>query len=167
MKSWITRFRISAALDADQQPSAGLRRWPGASADLRAIEQEMVDLDRALKETAPKAEAPVWLHGSIMQAVRAAQSPVTAERRPNLLRWLPAPALALMLLLATFLAMHRPARTPEQNAQSLAAATSALHFGNQMVQTMPSAMVAPLSDELIRLNRDLGKTAQFLLASLP
>jgi hypothetical protein len=27
--------------------------------------------------------------------------------------------------------------------------------------------VAPLSDELNRLNRDLGKTAQFLLASLP
>ena len=167
MKSWIAKLRISAALDADEQPSARLSRWPGASAELRAIEQEMVALDRALTETAPKAEAPVGLHGSIMQSVRAAQRPTTAPRQPNLLRWLPAPALALILLVAAFLAMHRPARTAEQDAQSLTAATSALHFGNQMVQTMPSAMVAPLSDELNRLNLDLDKTAQFLLASLP
>ena len=167
MKSWIARLRISAALDSDEQPSARLRRWPGASAELRAIEQDMVALDRALKETAPKAEAPVGLHGSIMQAVRAAQRSAIPARQPNLWRWLPAPALALMVLLAAFLAMHRPARTSEQDAQSLAAATSALHFGNQMVQTMPSVMVAPLSDELNRLNLDLDKTAQFLLASLP
>ena len=40
-------------------------------------------------------------------------------------------------------------------------------MGDQMVRTMPSAVVAPLSDELERLNRDLDKTAKFLLASLP
>ena len=167
MKTWISRLRISLALDADEQPSTRWRRWPRASAELRALEEEMVALDRALKETAPKVEAPASLHGSIMQAVRAAERPATPARQPTVLRWLPAPAMALMLILVVLWVMHRPARTPAQDAQTLATATSALHFGNEMVQTMPSAMVAPLSDELDRLNQDLDKTAQFLLASLP
>ena len=33
--------------------------------------------------------------------------------------------------------------------------------------TILTAVVAPLPDELERLNRDLDKTAQFLRASLP
>ncbi len=167
MKSWISRLRISLALDAEERPSTRLPRWPGASAELRALEEEMVALDRALKETAPKAQAPVSLHGSIMQAVRTAQRPAVSARQPILLRWLPAPALALMLVMATLWVMYRPVRTPSQDAQTLATATSPLHLGNEMVQTMPSAMVAPLSDELARLNQDLDKTAQFLLATLP
>jgi len=167
MTSWINRLRISLALDADEQHSPRMWRRPGAPADARAEEEEMVALDRALKETVPIVEAPPWLHGAIMEAVRAARRPARPARRPALLRWLPAPALALMLVVTTVWLMHRPAQTPAQNAQTLATATSPLQFGNQMVQAMPSAMVAPLSDELERLNQDLGKTAQFLLASLP
>jgi hypothetical protein len=167
MKSWIARLRISAALDADQPPSARLRRWPDASVELRAIEQEMVALDRALKETAPRAEAPASLHGSIMQAVRAADRPAAVPRQATVLRWVPVPVFAAMLLLVALWVLHTPVRTPVQNAQPIAAATSALQLGDQMVRTMPSAVVSPLSDELERLNRDLDKTAKFLLASLP
>jgi hypothetical protein len=36
-----------------------------------------------------------------------------------------------------------------------------------MTRAMSAAVVAPLSDELDRLNRDLDHTAQFLLANLP
>ena len=167
MKSWIARLRISAALDADQPPSAWLRRRLNASGEPCGIEQEMMALDRALKETAPRAEAPASLHRSIMQAVRAANCPAAAQRQPNVLRWVPVPVFAAMVLLLVLWVLQSPVRTPVRNAQPLAAATSALKLGDQMVRSMPSAMVAPLSDELDRLNRDLDKTAQFLLASLP
>ena len=166
MKSWIAKLRISMALDADQPPSAWLRRRPSVSAELRGIEQEMMALDRALKETAPRAEAPASLHQSIMQAVRASR-PAAAPRQPSMLRWVPVPVFAVMLVLGVIWVLQSPVRPPAQTAQPLAAATTALHLGNQMVRTMPSAVVAPLSDELERLNQDLDKTAQFLLASLP
>ena len=167
MKSWIAKLRISMALDADQPSSAWLRRRPSASAELRGIEQEMLALDRALKEAAPRAEAPGSLHQSIMQAVRAANRPAAAPRQPSMLRWVPVPVFAVMLVLGVLWVLQSPVRPPAQTAQPLAAATTALNLGNQMVRTMPSAVVAPLSDELERLNRDLDKTAQFLLASLP
>jgi hypothetical protein len=167
MKSWIAKLRISMALDADQPPSAWLRHKPSASAELRGIEQEMMALDRALKETAPRAEAPASLHQSIMQAVRAANRPAAAPRQTSMLRWVPVPVFAVMLVLGVLWVLQSPVRPPAQTAQPLAAATTALHLGDQMVRTVPTAVVAPLSDELERLNRDLDKTAQFLLASLP
>ena len=167
MKSWIARLRISAALDADQPPAAWVHRTPGGSAEVRGVEQEMMALDRALKESAPRTEAPTSLHHSIMQAVRAASRPVAAQRQPPVLRWIPVPVFAGLVLLVILWVLHTPVRSPTQNAQSLAAATSTLQLGDQMVRSMPSAMVAPLSDELDRLNRDLDRTAQFLLASLP
>jgi hypothetical protein len=167
MKAWIAKLRISMALDADQPPSAWLRRKSSASAELRGIEQELMALDRALKETAPRAEAPASLHQSIMQAVRAANRPAAAPRQPNILRWVPVPVFAVMLVIGVLWVMQSPVRPPVQTAQPLAAATTALQLGNQVVRTMPTAVVAPLSDELARLNQDLDKTAQFLLASLP
>jgi hypothetical protein len=167
MKSWMAKLRISMALDSDQPPAAWMRRKPSASAELRGIEEEMVALDRGLKETAPRAEAPASLHQSIMQAVRAANRPVAAPRQPSVLRWVPVPVFAVLLVLVVVWVLQSPVRPPVQTAQPLAAATTALHLGNQVVRTMPTAVVAPLSDELDRLNRDLDKTAQFLLASLP
>ena len=167
MKSWIARLRISAALDAEGQPAAPLRLKPGASAELRAVQQEMVALDALLREAPPRAQVPASLHSSIMQAVRAANHPAAAPRRPELLRWLAAPALAAIILIGAVLVLHRPAQAPEHNAQSLAAATTALQLGNQMVRSGPIAVVAPLSNELDRLNQDLDNTARFLLASLP
>jgi hypothetical protein len=49
----------------------------------------------------------------------------------------------------------------------LATANNALELSEQITQTMPAAVMAPLSDEWQGLNRDLQNTAQFLLASLP
>jgi hypothetical protein len=167
MKLWIARLRTSLALDADQPTSAWLRRWLSASAEVRGMEQEMMALDRALKETAPKTEAPASLHSSIMQAVRAANRPAAAPRPMAVLRWVPVPVFAVVLVLVALWVLQSPVRPPVQTAQPLAAATTALHLGDQVVRTIPSAVVAPLSDELQRLNRDLDKTAQFLLASLP
>ena len=127
----------------------------------------MTALDRALKQTAPKLQAPPSLHRSIMLAVQAAERPVDAPRSWSFLKWLPAPALVVLALLVAWYAQRGPVRPPAPDPQSLAAATTALEMGGQMAQAMPSAVVAPLADELERLNRDLDNTAQFLLASLP
>ena len=167
MKAWLTKLRISAALDAEQQPSTWLRKRLSRPDELSSVEQEMMALDRGLRQTAPRVQAPASLHCAIMQAVRAADRPVTARRVSSLLRWLPAPAFGLVALLAVLWALHSPIRQPAQSAQSLGAATTALQMGDQMVRAVPSAVVAPLSDELERLTLDLDKTAQFLLASVP
>ena len=167
MKLWFTKARISATLDAGKKPSAWLRRSISGSDELRSFEQEMTALDRALKHTVPRPETPPSLHRSIMQAVRAANRPAPARRQLAVLRWLPAPALAVLVLLAIWWVTRGPVRPPVQDTQSLAAATTALDLGSQMAQAVPSAVVAPLSNELEQLNRDLNNTAEFLLASLP
>jgi len=77
-------------------------------------------------------------------------------------------ALALALLCWTIYSPREPQlQRQEADAGSFEAASSALRLGNDMAQIAPTAMVAPLSNELDQLNKDLNKTAEFLLASLP
>jgi len=124
-------------------------------------------LDHALKASVPKVQAPPALHGEIMRAVRATEQSAAVPQGVSLLRWWPAPVLVAAALFVVWQAQRTPVRLPAQDAQSLAEATSALEMGGEMARSAPSAVVALLSDELDRLNRDLDKTAQFLLASLP
>jgi len=168
MRLWFAKVRISAVLDTGKQPSARLRRRVSRSDELRRFEQELTALDRALRRTAPEPKAPASLHCSIMQAVgQAANGPTTAQPEPGILHWAPVPVFALIIVLAAWWVLPSPVRPSAQNTQSIAAVTSALELGGQMARTMPSAVVAPLSVELERLNRDLDNTAQFLLSSLP
>jgi hypothetical protein len=167
MRLWFTKARISAALDAGSKPSAWLRRSISGSDELRGFEQEMTALDRALKQTVPRPETPPSLHRSIMQAVQAANRPAPVRGEFALLRWLPVPALAVLVLLAIWWVARGPVRPAAKDMQSLAAATTALDLGGQIAQDVPAAVVMPLSNELERLNRDLNNTAQFVLASLP
>ena len=167
MKLWFTKIRISATLDAGRKPSAELRRSINGSDELQGFQQEMAELDRALKQTAPRPETPPSLHRSIMHAVRAADRPAPVRRELVVLRWLPVPALAVMVLLAIWWVARGPVQPPVQDTQSLAAATTALDLGGEMARAVPSAVISPLANELEQLNRDLTNTAQFLLASLP
>jgi hypothetical protein len=167
MKLWFTKVRISAALDAGTEPSAWLRRSISGSDEVRGFEQEMAELDRALKQTVLRPETPPSLHGSIMHAVRAAKRPAPARRELAVMRWLPVPALAALVLLAIWWVAYGPVKPPTQDTHSLAAATTALDLGGEMARAVPSVVITPLSNELDRLNRDLNNTAQFLLASLP
>ena len=75
MKFWFTKARISAALDTGKPPSSWLRRRTSKSEELRGFEQDMLALDRALRQSVPKPEVPASLHRSIMQAVQAASQP--------------------------------------------------------------------------------------------
>ncbi|MCX6923428.1 MAG: hypothetical protein NT154_09515 [Verrucomicrobia bacterium] len=167
MKLWFAKMRISAALDTGERPSAKLSQRVSRSPELRGFQQELTTLDRALKQAAPRPEAPAALHRSIMQAVRAAERPVAARREWALLRWAPVPVLAGIVLVALWWGMRNPAGQPTRSTQSLATATAALELGGQIARTAPGAVFAPLTDELARLNRDLDNTAQFLLASVP
>ena len=99
MKAWFARFSISAALDGVQRPAARSQQTTSAADELHDFEQEMTALDRALKRTAPRPEAPASLHGSIMRAVQAARQPVPAERGArDVLRWLGVPVGAALVL---------------------------------------------------------------------
>ena len=168
MKAWFAKIRISAALDGGRRPAAWSRRETDPSDELRGFEQEMTELDHALKQTAPKPHAPPSLHGSIMRAVRAVERPAANARRElAFLRWLPVPVAALLALMVVWHAARGPARLPVQDAQPLAVATTALQVSGEMARAVPSAVVSPLADELKKLNLDLDNTAQFLLASLP
>jgi hypothetical protein len=167
MKSWFTKLRISAALDAGHKLSASLRRNIDSSEQLLGAEQELKALDRALKRAPPRPQAPPGLHRSIMQAVRVADRTQAEPRGVAVLRWVAAPLVVAVVLVVIWQGLRGPIAPPSKGTQSLAAATTALEMGGQLAQAAPSAVVAPLSDELARLNRDLDNTAQFILASLP
>ena len=168
MKTWIAKLKISAALDAGQGPAAGPQRKECVSNGLRGFAREMTALDRALKQSVPKPDAPPSLHSSIMRAVRAAERPAgVSERELTFLRWVPWSVAAVVAVIAMWYVSQGPDRLPGRDAQSLAAATTALEMGGQVARAAPAAGGTPLADELARVNRDLDSTAQFLLASLP
>ena len=101
MTSWFAKFRISAALDGGKALTPSLRQRITTSDDLRRFEESTIALDRGLKETPPTPELPHSLHSSIMRAVREGSRSTVPERRPALLRWLPAPALAALVLVGS------------------------------------------------------------------
>ena len=127
-------------------------------------EGSLAALDAELRATAPRAQAPTSLHRSIMRAVRAADRPSTSTGRLAFLRWMAMPAGAALALLV---AWHSLQQSQTQEKPSLSAAASALEVGGQMARAVPSAVVAPLSQELQGLNQDLDNAAQYLLASMP
>jgi len=164
MKSWFTRFKISAALDTGKVLPPALQRRLQRSEELRHYRAACRALDGTLKDSAPAPAAPVGLHRSIMRAVRKAESSTATQTVPLQLRWLAASVLAVAVLFGAWRIANLPANP---NELTLAAAGTALDLSQQAAQTVPTAVVAPLSDEWQRVNRDLEKTTEFLLASLP
>ena len=133
----------------------------------------MTAVDRALKGTPSKSVAPPSLHSSIMRAVRNADH--QAAEAPSYLslltRLLPVPIGAIALLGVCWLLFEKqappPRALPRAEAQTWSVALSPFEVRDEVARTVPSALIAPLSDELKRINTDLESTAKFLLASLP
>lgn len=165
MKSWLIKFRISAAIDSGKPLPEGLRKAIAQSGELSQFEERTRALDRRLLETRPQPEPLPFLHQAIMRSV--AESSGMGPSRPQRWRlgWLAAPALAALLAVGLWWAF-KPA-SPPPDAQALAAVSSTLETGSEMTRTAAADLLAPLSDELDRVNHDLDHTAQFLLSSVP
>jgi hypothetical protein len=189
MKTWLTKFRISNALNdtnaaRKQEVSRGRQ-----SKEARQFEETMRELDRRLKSAQPAQAPPPGLRDSVLRAVhRAAKtaeplalSQSDGERvafRPGegtargssvwwwrkvAARWLPAPALALLVVGSVWWMLSRP----QPESQPLTTAGAALERSHELAQQAPAAVLAPLSKEMESLNRDFRNAVQFLVASVP
>ncbi len=157
MKTWFAKFRCSCALDE-------ARTTPPAAKKADQFESQLRELDSELRGGVTKAQVPANLHQSIMRSVRAAgrQAPVAAYPSP-----LAFAALAASIVLATAVMYRVGAWDSAPKENSLAVATSTLDSGAQMAREVPATALAPLSDELARLDRDVAHATEFLLGSLP
>jgi hypothetical protein len=120
-------------------------------------------LETELRRSTPNGAVPPDLHDSILGAVRAAAP--SPQREPTRLLWrgLAAPGLALLAVGGLWWALSRPAGP----APPLLAAARTLEEGQALPQTVSAAMLAPLSQEMEFVDRDLRNTVEFLLASVP
>ena len=171
MKTWLTKFRISNALDNRKSLPPAVERAVAQSEELRCFAEIAADLDQALKNSRPEPETSASLHAAIMRAVRAAEPEPAYDWQKIWPRLIPAAALALLVLLGIFGASdysRQPAAILQPaELSSLAVASSVLETGGQLIHEMPDAALSPLNEEMQRLNRDLDGAKNFLLASLP
>ena len=131
-------------------------------------------LETALRDSAPGSEFPPELHDSIMNAVHAAHraestSVLGVEMFQRLIKvsWLPVTGFAGLVLLGVVLTIqNRPVATV-QNPQPLSEISKAFATSQELVDSLPTVAIGPLSEELDKVNRDLDRTAEFLLATLP
>ena len=161
MKSWLAKLRISIAMDAGKPLPESLRQKIAADPELEHFTRRTEALGRALRSV-PSAE--VGLHNSIMRSVRNAARRDETRRSP-VPSWLsPAAAVAALTLVCIWATLHRP--TPP-GRESLDGALMVLEVSEQMPNTMPKMVMAPLSDEWARVDHDVQDTTQVLLASFP
>ena len=171
MKTWLTKLRISNALDDRKPLPPALERSVAQSQELRRFVDDSAGLDRALKNSRPAPETSASLHAAIMRAVRSAECEPAFHWQTIWPRLIPAAGLTLLVVLGIFGASHfsrEPAAvSPPVGRPSLADASSALETGGRLVREMPDAVLSPLNEEMRRLDRDLSDVQNFLLASLP
>ena len=172
MKNWLAKFRISAALDADQAPRQSSRP---AGGETQKFARQLEALDRALKTPPPRPAPDPSLHPSIMRAVQASVTEEKPRRVPAMSGLLPWAAVAGLVVAALWMRLQTPPTPiqPDRGARVLAqlqaseAPAVVLDFGDQMTGAMPAAVMAPLSNEWTKVHDDLHATAQALLASIP
>jgi hypothetical protein len=161
MKSWLAKFRISTAMDSGKPLPESLRQKIAADPELERFTRRTEALGRALRSVPPAQPA---LHDSIMRSVRNAARR-EEPRRALVSSWLTAAATVAALTIACGWAIyHRPATA---GRQSLDGAVMVLEMSEQMPNTMPKMVMAPLSDEWARVDHDVQNTTQVLLASFP
>lgn len=172
MKSWLIKFKISNALNERKPMSPAISQAIARSPELGQFANAAGDLDRALQSQRPLPEASAALHAGIMRAVRASASTSAPPAAAPWARWIPVASGLALASVVVFLSveMIRPPAAKSQPAGSrtfAVAASSALELGNSFMREAPAVAISPLSDEMLRLNRDLVSAKNFLLASLP
>jgi len=162
MKARFAKFRISTAFDSGGPLPRWLRRRLSGSEELRSFAIRMSQLESALQE-GRRVRTPDTLHGSIMRAVRGVErARGVAPREVNWVRWLPVPAMNVVVLCVLWWFWTPP--SPNRSFPSLAQAFDA---GATLTETLPAQLVDPLNEEWQRVNLDIEDTRRFLLASLP
>ncbi len=130
-------------------------------------------LESALRDSAPRSEFPPELHDSIMNAVHTAHRAESTQvsdigmLQRFIKSWVPVAGFAGLVLLGVLLSIHNHPVATIQNPQPLAEMSKAFATTREFVDSLPSVAVGPLSDELDKVNRDLDRTAEFLIATLP
>jgi hypothetical protein len=155
------KWRISNCLDAEELT------LPTRDAEVAHFAKSMQLLDRRLREScgAP-AEAPPWLHAGIMNQVRSEAG--AAQRMPSPRRWglrLVWTGAGAALIVALWLLGGGGPRQP--SALMSGRASDADQVLREAAVLGATAVLSPLESELDGLTRDLDRTADFLLASLP
>jgi hypothetical protein len=163
MKTWLSKFKISSELNDDGAAPKHSSTSDAECEEVREFEKAVRSLDRRLKSAKPGQQVPSGLHASVMQAVLGASRIREQQSAPAILRWLPAPALALLVVAGAWWTLSRPETEP----QPLVTAAAALEQGHQLTQQAPAAVLAPLSKEMEKLNRDLLNAVELLVASVP
>jgi hypothetical protein len=163
MKMWLTKFRISNALDDANAARKQVLPRGSQSEDVSQFEETARLLDRRLKSAQPAQTVPDGLHDSVLRAVRGAARAQERQFTGTILHRLPAPALALLIVGGVWWMLNRS----EPESQSLATAGAALERSHQLTQQAPAAVLAPLSQEMESLNRDFRNAVEFLVASVP
>jgi anti-sigma factor RsiW len=96
MKSWLTKFRISTALDSGKPLPPSLRQKITADPELEHFAQQAQALGRPVL-CLPSADPS--LHDSIMRAVRASAQQREQPRRAPVFSWLAASAASAAVLM--------------------------------------------------------------------
>lgn len=143
------------------------------------------DLQALLRGSRARMEVPAGLHQGIMHAVEKAEAEAPQGTRirafawrqfgPNAIKglrpirigWAPASALIGFALVGIWFVLQHGPEQPTQGTQPLPEISTAFTAGQEIVESFPSATVGPLSEELENVNRDVDRTAEFLLATLP
>jgi hypothetical protein len=125
-------------------------------------------LEAQLQADLPRDALPDNLHASIMTAVRTSARPAETRRLTLLWPGLLALTAVLALALALVWLSNPPASRPRSaEIQPLAAAAVTLREGQQLTERAPAAVLAPLTQEMEFLNRDVRSAVAFLVASVP
>ena len=162
MKRTIQKFQISNRLDA-----ANASPIPLEDSELKSFAQSMVRVDQRLRAgRTPAPDAPAWLHASIMNEVRRADArtkdrPLRRRLRPF---WAWAVAGVTLVVAVWMLSSRSYSRDETLFSAGQADADGVVRAAASQGAT---AVVKPFEVELENLSRDLDRTAEFLLASLP
>lgn len=171
MKTWLSKWKISNALDNRKPLSPAMECAVAESEELRSFAERSAELDRALKNSRRDFETSMELHAGIMRAARAAEPDAVSSRQTFWPRLIPATALVLLVFFGVFAANHffreRATVSKRIDMSSLADASSAIELSGKLASELPDAALSPLNDEGLRLKYDLANAKKFLLASLP
>lgn len=166
MKFFLTKFRISNALDTGKPMPESLRRKINAEPELQRFEQRMQALNRPLQGAPP---ADTELHDSIMSAVHASKREAGHALRacPTWQALTASCTVAAMAAVCLWIVHFQSTPSLPLPKPSLDTPLTVLEMSESMPATMPSMVTAPLSTELERVNNDVQTTKQILLASFP